>query len=601
MDEKAFFAHPTAIVDPGAQIGQGTKIWHFAHVSAGARIGERCIFGQNTFVADDVTIGSNVKVQNNVAIYAGTTVEDDVFLGPSCVLTNVTNPRSQVLRHSLYEPTVIRRGASVGANATIVCGVTLGRYCFVAAGAVVPKDVPDYALMAGVPARQVAWFSRHGHKLAHPGPDGCYVCPESGYRYREVAPGVLRCLDLDEEQPLPAALSQGKVAYDAFKAQPAVVTAPPAEPPVTSVPLLDLKAQWRGLEAEVVPALLQVLESAQFINGPAVKQLEAAVAEYSGCAAAVGVASGTDALLCSLMTLGIGPGDEVLTTPYTFFATAGCIARTGARPVFVDIEADTYNLDPALLERAVTSRTKAIIPVHLFGQVAEMDPILEFAARHDLFVIEDAAQSIGARYKGRPAGSLGTVGCLSFFPSKNLGGFGDGGMIVTQDPELARKLAIFRSHGSSPKYYHKWIGGNFRLDTLQAAGLLVKLPHLEGWSAQRRANAQVYDELLADLPEVVRPVIREYNTSIFNQYVIRVPARDALRDHLKQRGIGNEIYYPKSLHEQECFQYLGYRTGDFPVSEQAASTSLALPIYPELTRRQQEYVAAAIHEFFARG
>jgi len=366
------------------------------------------------------------------------------------------------------------------------------------------------------------------------------------------------------------------------------------------VPLLDLKAQFERIKDEVTAAIHSVLESQRFILGPEVSELEKAIAEYSNCAAAVGVSSGTDALLASLMTLGIGQGDEVITTPYTFFATAGSIWRVGAKPVFVDIEPETFNLDPTKIEAAITDKTKAIIPVHLFGQIAEMDPIVEVARKHDLYIIEDAAQAIGATYKGRKAGSIGTVGCFSFFPSKNLGGMGDGGMIVTQDVELADRLRQCRNHGSKPKYYHKWVGGNFRLDTLQAAILLVKLRYLDDWSAKRRANAARYDELFADVEEVITPTIREYNVSIYNQYVIRVPRRDELQAYLKDKGIGTAKYYPLSLHEQECFKSLGYKKGDFPESEKAAVESLALPIYPELTDEQIQYVAAMIKEFFSR-
>ncbi len=368
---------------------------------------------------------------------------------------------------------------------------------------------------------------------------------------------------------------------------------------IVNVPLLDLKAQFATIREEITPAIQAVMESQLFINGPEVKQLEAAVAEHSGCAAAVGVSSGTDALLASLMALGIGCGDEVITTPYTFFATAGSIWRTGAKPVFVDILPETFNIDPAKIPAALSDRTKAIMPVHLFGQMADMDPIMDIAGKLGLFVIEDAAQAIGAEQNGRKAGSVGTVGCFSFFPSKNLGGLGDGGMVVTQEAELADRLAQCRNHGSKPKYYHKWVGGNFRLDTLQAAGLLVKLRHLDDWSARRRANAARYEELFADFEPVTTPVIRDRCVSIYNQYVIRVPRRDELQAFLKEQGIGTAIYYPLSLHQQECFASLAHNEGDFPQSEQAAAESLAIPIYPELTDQQIAYVAGKIKEFLS--
>ena len=365
------------------------------------------------------------------------------------------------------------------------------------------------------------------------------------------------------------------------------------------VPLLDLKAQFATIREEIMPAIQAVMESQYFINGPEVKELEQLVADYSDCAAAVGVSSGTDALLASLMTLGVGAGDEVITSPYTFFATAGSIWRSGARPVFVDIEPETFNIDPNGIEAAITERTKAIIPVHLFGQVAEMDPILALAESYGLFVIEDAAQAIGATYKGRKAGSMGTVGCFSFFPSKNLGGMGDGGMIVTQDERLAKRLRMCRGHGGRDKYHNEFVGGNFRLDTIQAAGLIVKLRHLDEWSARRRANAARYNELLADVEPVTTPVIRDYNVSIYNQYVIRVPRRDELQAFLKENDIGTAVYYPLSLHEQECFASLGYKKGDFPESEKAAAESLALPVYPELADEQICFVVEKIRQFFS--
>ena len=380
-----------------------------------------------------------------------------------------------------------------------------------------------------------------------------------------------------------------------------------------NVPLLDLKAQYSTIKKELLQALEAVMDSQYFINGPAVKELEDLIARYSDCTSAVGVSSGTDALLCALMTLGIGqelpacrtgrpcPGvDEVITTPYTFFATGGCIWRAGARPVFVDIEPDTFNIDPSKIEAAVTEHTKAIRPVHLFGQMADMDPIMTVARKHKLAVIEDAAQAIGAAYKGHKAGSIGACGCFSFFPSKNLGGMGDGGMITTNDPALGERLAVFRNHGSKPKYYHKFVGGNFRLDTLQAAGLIVKLRHLDAWSAKRRQNAQRYNELLAGVREVTTPAVRNYNVTIVNQYVIRVPRRNELQTFLKDNGIGTEVYYPVSMHEQECFKELGYRRRDFPESEKAAAETLALPVYPELTDPQIQYVVGKIKEFYTR-
>ncbi|HBC87115.1 MAG TPA: transcriptional regulator [Lentisphaeria bacterium] len=365
-----------------------------------------------------------------------------------------------------------------------------------------------------------------------------------------------------------------------------------------NVPLLDLKAQFKPIKDEVMKAVEAVFESQQFINGPQVKELEKQIAAYTTCKSAIGVSSGTDALLCALMAFNIGNGDEVITTPFTFFATAGCIWRTGAKPVFVDIDPKTYNIDVTKIEKAITKKTKAIIPVHLFGQMADMDPIMEIAKKQNLFVIEDACQSIGSTYKGKQAGSIGTVGCFSFFPSKNLGTAGDGGIITAQDPVLGEKLEIMRGHGSKPKYFHQVVGGNFRLDTIHAAILIVKLKYLNSWSEGRRKNAAKYNELLKDVKQVVIPFIEKHNVSIFNQYVIRIPKRDELRKFLTEKGIGTEIYYPLSLHEQACFKALGHKKGDFPESEKAAAETAALPIYPELSSDQIKYVADCVKEFY---
>ena len=362
------------------------------------------------------------------------------------------------------------------------------------------------------------------------------------------------------------------------------------------VPLLDLKAQYATIKNEVLAAVAEVLESQRCIGGPKVEELEKRIAQVSDCRYAVGVSSGTDALLACLMSLEIGPGDEVITTPFTFFASPGSIARTGAKPVFVDIDPKTYNLDPERIEAAVTRNTKAIMPVHLFGQMADMDPIMEVANRHGLAVIEDAAQSISSTYKGRKAGSIGTTGCFSFFPSKNLGGIGDGGMVVTNDQSLCERLMILRDHGQKPQYYYHYIGGNFRLDPIQAAALLVKLPHLDRWSQERRQNSAYYDERFAGT--VVRtPYISSHCVSVYNQYCIRVPRRDELVSHLRTKGIGCAVYYPVPLHLQKCFEYLGYGHGDFPQSEKAAREILALPIYPELTDPMQDAVVDAILGF----
>jgi dTDP-4-amino-4,6-dideoxygalactose transaminase len=359
-----------------------------------------------------------------------------------------------------------------------------------------------------------------------------------------------------------------------------------------NVPLLDLKGQYSEIRDEVREALDRVIESQHFILGPEVEALEREVAEYSQCRFAVGVSSGTDALLAALMALNIGPGDEVLTTPYSFFATAGVIARLGATPVFVDIDAETFNIDPGRIESGITRRTRAIIPVHLYGQMADMDGILEVGREHEIPVIEDAAQAIGAECSGRRAGSLGDMGCLSFFPSKNLGGFGDGGMVVTNNPEHADRLKLLRNHGFRTKYHNEILGGNFRLDAIQAAVLRVKLKHLDRWTAGRQRNAALYRQHIrcAQLP-----VERLGGRHIYNQFVIRSLKREELIAHLRQQGIASEVYYPVPLHLQTCFSNLGYRRGQLPQSENAAETSLALPIYPELTPEMILHVAGAVN------
>jgi dTDP-4-amino-4,6-dideoxygalactose transaminase len=375
------------------------------------------------------------------------------------------------------------------------------------------------------------------------------------------------------------------------------------------VPLLDLKAHHEPLQKEILDAVEQVFKSQAFILGAEVGKLEERVAAYCQTKYGIGVTSGTDALLIALMALGVGPGDEVITSPYSFFATAGVVARLGAKPVLVDIDPKTFNIDPSRISQAITSKSKAIIPVHLYGQCADMGPIMDLAKRHNLGVIEDAAQAIGSEYRdGRRACSMGTIGCLSFFPSKNLGCLGDGGMVVTNDADLAERIRILRVHGSQPKYYHKLIGGNFRLDTIQAAVLNVKLNYLDGWTKRRQENAARYETLFRQSGLVQKgkvrlpdPVYRDKGIKhyhIYNQFVLRVERRDDLIAHLKQKGIGAEIYYPVPFHLQECFRYLGHKAGDFPESERAANETIAIPIYPELTMAQQTEVVEAIASFY---
>ncbi len=386
------------------------------------------------------------------------------------------------------------------------------------------------------------------------------------------------------------------------------------------VPLLDLKPQYNSLKEELNEAILKVAESQYFILGPEVEKMEKNLCEYLKCEYSIGVSSGTDALLIALMAIDIKPGDEVIVPDYSFFATAGVVSRLNAKPVFADVDPLTFNINPADIEKKITSKTKAVIPVHLYGQSCDMNAIMSIAAKYKIKVIEDAAQAIGTQYKdGKCAGTIGDIGCFSFFPSKNLGCFGDGGLVATNDKDLAYRLKILRVHGGESKYYHKIIGGNFRIDALQAAVINVKLPYLDSWSETRRRNAALYSKLFSEsglaggegktnfdnknkvlLPKAVykSPGVKNYH--IFNQYVIRVENRNDLKDFLTQNNIGSEIYYPLPFHQQECFAQLGYKKGDFPVSENLADTVLALPIYPDLADEQIKYVVEKINEFIKR-
>lgn len=362
------------------------------------------------------------------------------------------------------------------------------------------------------------------------------------------------------------------------------------------VPFLDLKREYAYIKKEIDQAVFEVLKNTQFILGPEVKSLEEEIARYCQTKYAIGVASGTDALLLSLRVFGVNPGDEVITSTFSFFSSAGVIANLKAKPVFVDIDPLTYNIDPQQIEKKITPKTKAIMPIHLFGQCADMDPILELAKRNNLKVVEDAAQAIGAKYKERKAGSMGDTGCFSFYPTKNLGAGGDGGMVVTNDPDLADRLRLLRVHGSKSKYFHSTVGYNSRLDTLQAAILKVKLKYLDSWHEKRRGNAAYYDKAFKETG-IITPRVESLNYHIYNQYTIAVKGRDKLKEHLAQNQIGFDIYYPLPLHLQKCFEELGYRNGDLPNSEMKAKEVISLPIYQELKREEQDYVISTLKEF----
>ena len=363
------------------------------------------------------------------------------------------------------------------------------------------------------------------------------------------------------------------------------------------IPILDLKAQYASIKDEVIQAISEVCDNQAFALGPAVAEFEENVAKYCNSKYALGVSSGTDALLVSLMALDIKPSDEVITSPFTFFATAGSIIRLGAKPVFVDVDRNSFNIDPSAIEQKITDKTRAIIPVHLFGQIAQMKAITEIANRHNLVVIEDAAQAIGASQNGIKAGNFGDCGCFSFYPTKNLGGFGDGGLVTTNREDLATKIKTLRDHGQNPRYFYKVIGGNFRLDGIQGAVLNVKLRYLDGWNEKRRQNAALYDSLFSDSP-VKTPEINANNVSIYHQYTITVQDRDKLQQFLAENNIGSAIFYPKPLHLQDCFSNLGYKPGDLPIAEQLCKEVLSLPIYSELDTDQIEYVAKTILKFY---
>ncbi|MET0287153.1 MAG: aminotransferase class I/II-fold pyridoxal phosphate-dependent enzyme [Polyangiales bacterium] len=646
----ASFVHETAVIDPGVELAPGVRVWHFSHVSEGAVVGPGSSLGQNVYVGRGVRIGARVKVQNNVSLYEGVEVEDEVFLGPSCVFTNVVNPRAFIERKSEYRRTFVGRGVSIGANATIVCGHDIGEYAFVGAGATVTRGVPAYALVVGTPARRTGWMCRCGTKLPEGDSVGCVACgalyvidgercmpdddalaprPRVSERPRLSEP--LRVSEVPRRTSLPPPANdiapRGTLRPQPFVTEgdpvpprpslraPTMSVKPPANAPTDpvsarvsvpphgktrstmNVPFLDLGMQHAPLVPALTEAFERVLASNHFILGPEVVQLEAELCEKLNFPHAIAVSSGTDALLIALMALGIGPGDEVITTPFSFFATAGAIARVGARPVFVDIDPVTFNLDASRVHQAVSSRTKAILPVHLFGQPADLDVLATVAARHKLSIIEDAAQALGASHQGKPIGTFGQFGCFSFFPSKNLGGFGDGGLVVTKDAQLAERARVLRAHGAQPKYHHALIGGNFRLDALQAALLRVKLPELARYTDLRRAHAHFYDQRFAALaPALLAPRCMEVG-HVYNQYVVRSSQRDALKQALADANIGTEIYYPTCLHEQPCFAALGHREGDFPEAERAARESLALPVFPELREEQRNAVARAVLAF----
>jgi len=555
------FIHATAVVEPGAALADDVKIWHFVHVMAGARVGAGAMLGKGVFVGARASVGARTRVQNGVSLFDGVELEEDVFVGPHAVFTNVKVPRAFESRKAELATTRVLRGATIGAGAVVVCERTIGEFAFIGAGAVVTKDVQPHALVMGNPATRVGWVSRAGRRL----PEArIAACPETGERYL-IEEGTCRLL------------AEGEAPTD---------TRP--------VKLQDLAAETAHFQAPLRKAFERVTKSASYVLGEEVSRLEVELAARIGVPHTIGVSSGTDALLLALMTLGIGPGDEVITSPLSFFATAAVIARVGAKPVFADVEAVSCNLDPMAVELAITPRTKAIMPVHLFGRPVDLR-IFELAKTHGIAVVEDAAQAICAKTPSGAVGALGTMGCFSFFPTKNLGALGDGGLLTMSDPEMAQRARMLRVQGAKQKYNHLLIGGNFRLDALQAAFLSAKLPEIERLNERRRANAAAYEHGFRELVAAGKlrtPGLVEGH--VYHQYVVHTPARVELAKRLAARGIETGIYYPSALHLQPALAALGHCEGAFPIAEAACREGLALPVHPWLDGGQRERVVEAV-------
>ena len=526
------------VIYAGTAIGSGCFIADTAQVRERCTVGSNVIVGHSATVENDCKIGDGTRIQTSAYITAVSTLGRNVFVAPMVATTNDNFMGRTEERFRYRKGVTVEDGGRIGGNAVVLPGVTVGREAVVGAGSVVTRDVAPCKIVLGTPARVVKDVP----------PEQLIYSVDSECQHRE-------------------------------------------EPSAMQVSSFDLTRQNNKLRDELMAAIGEVVDSGQFILGDSVERLEETIAEICGVKHAIAVANGSDALCLALMAADVGPGDEVITTPFTFFATAGSIVRAGARPVFCDIHPETFNIDPTQIEGKVTARTKAILPVHLYGQPANMDPINEIASRHGLIVIEDAAQAIGAKYKDRPVGSLGDMACISFFPTKNLGAFGDAGMVVTKNDALAERLRMLRVHGSKKKYYHELLGINSRLDALQAAILNIKVKHLGGWIEARRSLAEGYNQHLVSAADAAqRPVVPEWAYHVYHQYTIRVPDRDAVQEELKSRGVGSTVYYPLPLHLQPVFENLGYKLGGFPESERAAEEVLSLPMFPELEIYEQEYV-----------
>ncbi|MDD2541025.1 MAG: aminotransferase class V-fold PLP-dependent enzyme [Desulfuromonadaceae bacterium] len=521
------------------KLGENTRIADFVNLYE-CEVGDNSRIGAFVEVQKNARIGRNVKVSSHTFICEGVTIEDDVFVGHNVSFINDKYPRATANGQPQTEadwkcvPTLVRKGASIGTSSTILCGVTIGEHAIVGAGSVVTKDVPAHAVVAGIPARFVRSIENE------------------------------TVVKNDEPKP---------------------------------VPFLDLKAQYQAIKLEILPAVNRVLENCSFVLGEEVSAFERDFSAYQNAAFGIAVNTGTSALHLALLSAGIGPGDEVITVSFTFVATVAAIVYTGAKPVFVDIDPNSLTMDVSEIEKAITLRTKAILPVHIHGQSADMDPIIDIANRHGLIVIEDACQAHGAEYKGRRVGSIGDMGCFSFYPGKNLGAYGEGGMVVTNNQKYDQTVRMLRDWGAESKYRHILKGYNYRMEGMQGAVLRVKLRHLEEWTEARRSHAKRYYDLLADSGVKV-PCEMSSNRHVYHIYAIRVPERDAFQKALTAQGVQSGIHYPIPVHLQPAYADLGYKAGDFPHTEAAAEEVLSLPMFAELTDEQQDTVSEAVHEVF---
>jgi dTDP-4-amino-4,6-dideoxygalactose transaminase/acetyltransferase-like isoleucine patch superfamily enzyme len=525
-------------IAPDVIIGSETKVYDFVNLY-GCEIGDHCIVGTFVEVQRGAKVGSRCKISSHSFICEGVTIEDEVFVGHGVTFINDRYPHAtnngELQTQDDWEllPTLVKRGASIGSNATILCGLTIGEGAIVGAGSVVTQNVPAHTIVAGNPAR------------------------------------VMRSTNNRKERDAESMI----------------------------IPPVDLGAQYRELKNHIDVAFQDILNSGVFILGPHVEAFEEAFASYCTVDHAIGVNSGTSALHLAMLALGIGPGDEVITCAHTFIATIEAIAYTGAKPILVDATSDACVMDVAQVESAISPNTRAIIPVHLYGQPVDMDPLIEIAQAHELAVIEDAAQAHGSTYKGRKVGSLGTAACFSFYPTKNLGAYGEAGAVVTNDPEMAQRVRHLRSHGESTRYHHDLVGYNNRMSALQGAVLNIKLPYLDEWNAQRRHHATAFTTRLTDLP-LTLPIEVPYAQHVYHLYVVQADRRDELYDRLRANKIIVSIHYPIPVHLTPAFAYLGYEAGSFPVAEHLAKQVLSLPLYPEMTIEQIERITAMVHEFF---